>query len=102
MGQEGQELPVILNPFHFSHLLPRKGAFFDVLERVIYKTSSGDKLPDAHISLDVVDTNRFSHHFHICLTRLANNKISTFKIKVLPSIFVQNRLEVGVIISIPK
>ena len=63
---------------------------------------SGDKLQYSQNSLDEVDTNRISHHFQICLTRLANNKISTFKVKVLSSIFVQNWLEVGVILSIPK
>ena len=50
-------------------------------QRVIKKISVY-KLPDAQVFLDEVDTTRFSHHFHICLTRLANNKISPFKIKI--------------------
>ena len=52
------------------------------------KTFSGDKLPNSQVSLDKVDANRFSHHFLICLTRLANIRISAVKIKVLSSIFV--------------
>ena len=31
-----------------------------------FKTFSGDKLSDSQVSLDDVDTNRCSHHFHIC------------------------------------
>ena len=60
------------------------------------------KLPDSQVSLEEVDTNIFSYHFHICLNRLANNKISNFKIKVLLSFFVQYRLEIGVILFIRK
>ena len=69
--------------------LPRKGAFSHVPDSDLKKFFL-DKLPDSQVSLDEVDTNRVSHHFHICLTRLTNHKIFTFKIKVLSSIFVQN------------
>jgi len=43
---------------------------------------SGDKLPDSQVSLDKAVSNRVSYHFHICLNKLTNNNISTFKIKV--------------------
>ena len=34
------------------------------------KEFSEDKLLESQVSLDRVDTYRFYHHFHICLTRL--------------------------------
>ena len=82
-------------------------SIFPTTQRGIFSLSKGsdlkyfsaDKLLGSQVSLDEEDTNRFSHHFHICLTRLAGKKISTFKIKVLSSVFVQNLWEVEVITS---
>ena len=87
---------------HISKFSYHAKGHFLTFQREWFKNFSGDKLPDSQISLEEVDTNRFCHHFHICLTRLANNKNSTLKIRVLSSIFVQNWLEVGVILSISK
>ena len=76
----------------YLNKLSYHAAFSDVLERERdVESFSGDKLRDSQVSADEVDTNRFSHHFHMCLTVLANNKIYTFKIKVLFSIFLQTR-----------
>ena len=80
--------------------LPRKGAFSDVLESD--QILSEDQIQDSQVSLDEVDTNRFPPHFQVSMTIFANNQISTFKVKILSSILVQNRLEVGIILSIPK
>ena len=79
-----------------------KGHFLTFWKEWFKKVFPVDNLPDSQVFLDEMDTNKFSRLFHICLTRLANNKISTFKIKVSSSIFVQNWLEVEVILSIPK
>ena len=54
--------------------LLRRRTFSDILERVVLEYFSGSKPPDPQI---------FFHHFCIFLIKLAHDKISTSKIKVL-------------------
>ena len=56
---------------------------------MILKNFLGNKPSDPLVSLDEADTNRLSYPFHICVTRLAHDKLSTFRIKVCLSFHIR-------------
>ena len=61
---------------HINKFFPttQRGIFSRSRENDLKNCGQAPRLPN--LSLDRVDTNRFSRHFHICLTRLANNDCS--------------------------
>ena len=58
-GQEGQELPFILNSFHLSY--PAEEAFSGIVDRLVQENCSGGKPPDPQILVVLLGDQCIKH-----------------------------------------